>query len=170
MSNKDTLTPLLFKKISLTKGRYTLVDNEDFDYVNQWKWSLRQTGRQEYAVRIDYSLKPPICIRMHRLLAKAPKNMMVDHINGDPLDNRKANLRICTNTQNLWNSKGRAYKSRSGYKGVDFSHSNQKWRARIKVYKKEIYLGCYDKKEEAARAYDRAARSFFREFSRPNFI
>lgn len=92
----------------------------------------------------------------------------VDHINGDTLDNRRSNLRLCTvsgNNHNRMKSKNNT----SGYKGVSWLKQNQKWRAYIKVNSKDKHLGCYLDKEDAARAYDKAAKEYFGEFARLNF-
>ena len=94
--------------------------------------------------------------------------MHVDHINGNPLDNRKSNLRICTNAENQRN-RGVNKNNTSGYKGVCWAKQNKKWKARIKHNGKLIHLGYYKDKEEAARAYDKKAKELHGEYAYLNF-
>jgi len=105
---------------------------------------------------------------MHRVILDAPMNMLVDHINGNGLDNRRENLRICTNTENLRN-RGKDRDNTSGYKGVVIKKGEKKFRAQIRVNQKTIHLGSFSTPEEAARAYDDAAREYFGEFAWTNF-
>ncbi|MHC4207804.1 MAG: HNH endonuclease, partial [Planctomycetota bacterium] len=92
---------------------------------------------------------------------------IVDHINGNGLDNRRANLRLATVAQNAWNSKKR--NPRSGYKGVWFAADKGLWRAAIVCHGRRIHIGYFTDKIAAARAYDAAARKYYKEFARPNF-
>ena len=101
---------------------------------------------------------------MHRLIIDCPVNMQTDHINGNGLDNRKSNLRVCYNYQNARNQKLRP-NSNSGFKGVSLIKDRNKWVAQIKVNGKVKYLGAYTLKEEAARAYNKAAKELFGEFA-----
>lgn len=146
------------KKIPLTLGKFALVDDEDFEYLSQWKWCFDR----RYATTWNSGKMT----RMHVFLFRRPKGMQVDHINGDKIDNRKCNLRIVTNSQNSQN-RGARSDNTSGYKGVRSQRG--KWRAEIKVNYQTINLGCYSTKEQAARAYDEAARKYFGEFARLNF-
>jgi len=100
------------KIIKLTKEKFTLLDDEDFDEINKFKWQATKTG---YATRNTKGKT----IRIHRLVMNAPKGMMVDHIDHNTLNNQKSNLRICTHTQNQQNQKNRQHgRGSSKYKGV----------------------------------------------------
>lgn len=148
-------------EIVLTRGYVALVDDEDLDRINQYKWYASQGGggRKFYAVQATSKRR----LRMHRLVLNAPDGMEVDHINGDTLDNRKENLRLCNRHQNARNTR----RSDMPFKGICFQ--NKKWYARIVAAGKKRHLGCFHTATEAAQAYDRAARDYFGEFARLNF-
>lgn len=155
------------KKIPLTRGKYALVDNEDFEYLNQWKWYCN-SGRACRTVSL-----PGDCAKkrnrkvvyMHRLIMNDPKNMEVDHINSDPLDNRKSNLRICKMSDN---KKNRLLNknNKSGYKGVSWNERLGKW----VVVVQNKHIGCFLDKELAARKYNEVALSLFGEFAKLNEV
>jgi len=104
---------------------------------------------------------------MHREVLNMANYMYVDHINHNGLDNRKANLRLATKSQNAWNSSGR--RGRSGFKGVSFEKKTGLWRASIAYHGEKKYLGNFHDKREAAKAYDRAAKKYHGEFASLNF-
>jgi AP2 domain-containing protein/HNH endonuclease len=154
------------KQIALTQGKVALVDDDMFEYLNQWKWFISKEGYTYYAVR---SGKRPIRkqIRMHRVIINAPDGVEVDHRDGDGLNNQRYNLRIATRSQNQANQPlGR--NSTSGYKGVSWHKGTGKWRATIFVSGRQIALGLYDQAEDAARAYDLAAIEHFGPYARTN--
>lgn len=144
------------KKIKLTQGKYALVDDEDYEYLNQWKWYFHSTG---YAVRNCYK-NGHRHIKLHRFLLSAGKKE-IDHINGNRLDNRKKNLRRVFRKQNVWNSK--KWKNKTSSKGVDFTRN--KWRARIGKNWKSIHLGYFKTEKEARKAYIKAAKEFHGEYA-----
>src|SRR5690606_32935572 len=149
-------------------GLFALVDSEDISHVKLYNWTARPVGGTVYAVRC--AKKPDgkrTNIYMHRDLMP-DDNAYVDHINGDGLDNRRANLRHATHRENLLN-RGAVQGSESPYKGVSYHKLTGRWRARIKSDGKTRYLGTHATQEEAARAYDRAAREMFGEFAWVNF-
>lgn len=144
--------------IKLTQGKFAQVDPEDFDHLNQFKWFYEKTG---YACRRVNGRS----IRMHRFVMNAPEGMEVDHINGDGLDNRQSNLRICTHKENLRNVKIRKTNT-SGFKGVRRNGSG--WQACIYVDGKNIGLGTYKDKLEAVRVRAMAENEYFGDFRRTN--
>jgi hypothetical protein len=144
--------------IPLGDGHYAYVDAADYEWLSQWKWHT-QGG---YAVR--YEKKK--LIYMHRQIMDAPKGMVVDHINGNGLDNRRCNLRICTQLQNSQNSRRRR-PGKSQFRGV-FPRGD-KWEAAVQHNGEQMYLGLFDDEVEAARARDRKAFELAGEFAYLNF-
>lgn len=106
---------------------------------------------------------------MHQEIIEVPEGMVVDHINHDSMDNRCANLRPATFSQNMCHRRKRSGAKTSKYKGVYWKKKNRKWVARIGFQKKEIHLGYFRSEIDAARAYDRAARKYHGEFASLNF-
>src|SRR3990167_10756872 len=121
------------KKVKLTKGRFAIVDDEDFEWINQWKWWYTTRG---YAVREEKRK----LIFMHRLINKTLLGFDTDHVNRNKLDNRKKNLRTVTRSQNFMNLNPRKNNS-SGVIGVQKNKNS--WMARIKIGYVSIYLGCF---------------------------
>lgn len=161
------------KLIPLTKGRFAIVDDEDYEKLIQFKWhSMIAMSSREYAVRrivID-GKRTAMC--MHREIIEAKKGDEVDHINGDGLDNRKSNLRLCTHQQNISNRKVNK-NSKSGYKGVLLMVDKKRlkpWRSHITSKGIRTNIGMYATKEEAARAYNKKAVELFGSFARLNHI
>lgn len=140
------------------------MDDEDYERLSQYKWHVTWNG---YAARYGWVDGEYRYIRMHREILEAPDGLDVDHINGDRLDNRKSNLRIVTRTQNNYNSKVRRNKA-SRFKGVYWSKQKRKWHARIFIGGRNIHLGFYDSEEDAARAYNEAAKKYLGEYARIN--
>lgn len=139
---------------------YALVDDADREVVSRYAWHLSSNG---YAIAHDGQQR----IRMHRFLIGAKHGSSVDHRDGNPLNNTRANLRPCTHAQNLANQ--RKTRGISRYKGVRWRAGRQGWFSEIKIGGRTRYLGAFATEEGAARAYDVAAVSQYGEFARPNF-
>ena len=151
------------KQIKLTRGKFALVDDEDFEYLNQWKWHLLKTQDNNlYALTV---IKGKY-IYMHRLIMKVNgKNNYIDHKNTDSLDNRKINLRLVTNQLNQANSKI-PKNNTSGCKGVDWFKPRKKWRARLMFNYKDINLGYFEEIKIAILVRKQAQKLYFGEFAR----
>jgi hypothetical protein len=146
-------------ELVLTRGETVLIDREDWERAIGFNWYL-QHG---YAVG-----KPQwVSISLHRFIMNAPYGVEVDHINGNPLDCRKSNLRLCSRAQNARNSKKRVGGT-SRFKGVYFESQTRKWRAVITVDYKSIRLGRFLSEIDAALAYNAAAIEHHGEFARLN--
>ena len=173
---------------SKANGTHTvLLDKKDWDKVSQYRWFLHRahTGKLYVRANVDdpnggiryhkvngktYEYPKQTTIAMHQIIAGTPKGMYTDHINGDTLDNRKENLRVCSNVQNCWN-RGKNKNNSHKYKGVkqDRRRRLTPWMAYIGYHGKRIYLGNYATEEEAARAYDKKAIELHQEFAALNF-
>ena len=121
------------KKIKLTKGKYALVDDEDFEYLNQWKWHFAKG----YAGRSVGDRKNKKYVWMHRLINNTPDGFETDHINRNKSDNRKCNLRTVTKSLNGLN-RGKNKNNKSGHKGIYWENQTKKWRAGIGINGKRI--------------------------------
>jgi len=148
----------IVKKISLvTEGLFALVDDEDFEYINKYSWYLVR-GRAA-------TFNNGKTVYMYRLIMNPAKDMEIDHINHDKLDNRKANLRVCTRLQNTWNSK--VHKDNvTGFRGV--SLQGDKYMAQVSVDGDRVFLGRFDSPKEAASAYNKFATENRGEFAYVN--
>lgn len=146
------------------EGKFALVDNADFEWLNKYKWFATPFGHPIRGERHG-GRKGLYCnIFMHREIMKMPKGKFTDHINRNPLDNRKTNLRICTLRENTYNSKNRT--GHPLYKGLNWLERLQKWQVRIR----NEYLGVFKSDKEAALAYNQAATKYFGEFAKLNDI
>jgi len=138
-----------------------IIDADDVDLVKNYQWHVVAPG---YIV----TLFKGKTLKMHRLIMNARKGMSIDHINGKPWDNRKENLRECKHQQNMWNMKI-PKTNKTGYKGVTQRKDKSKYIATIKINYKNMHLGCFDNKIDAAIAYDKAAIKYMGEYARLNF-
>ena len=154
------------KKIPLTKGQFTMVDDDMYEELSKYKWCAHWAPSINafYAVRTAGTL-----IHMHRVVMDCQKGLVVDHINHNPLDNQRGNLRICTHGQNLMNRKI-GPKNKSGYKGVSWDKVNMKWKAQISVNNKTRSIGRFIDILDAARAYNKAALKYYGDFAYMNII
>ncbi len=156
------------KKIELSgrksKGKFALVDDEDFDNLNGRKWTINTNG---YVVRSNTIRSKRFQYRLHREILKVKIGQVIDHVNRNKLDNRKSNLRICTPSQNQMN---RVYKhNKYGFKGVSWDKRYKKWRSTITINYKDVNLGRFDSILIAATMYDFWARELHGEFAKTNF-
>ena len=154
------------KEIPLTRGLVALVDDDDYEWLSEFSWNACRCRKHFYARRAIYypETQNNKAVPMHREIMKTPREMVCDHINGNTLDNRKSNLRNCTLQQNTMN---RRVPNKTGFTGV--SKNYRRFGAKIKVDKQSIHLGMFATPEEAARAYDAAARKYFGEYAKTNF-
>ncbi len=153
-----------FFVVAIKNGAEAKVDEADFERVNARRWYAVKRSHLTYAESCS-----PTQIMLHRfILNDAPVGAVIDHINGDQMDNRRSNLRVCTQGQNARNCRG-SKNNRSGFKGVSWKTDIGKWRARIMIDRREISLGAFESPDAAARAYDVAAAEYFGEFARFNF-
>jgi len=158
------------KEIQLTRGKAALVDDEDYEYLNQWKWYACICDGIYYARRTSNKKK----IFMHRQLLNAEKGIEIDHMDHNGLNNQRANLRSCTSSQNKRN---KSPLGRSKYLGVEVNCKKSKsgdkvyyyFCARICDNYKKQYIGSFKTEEEAARAYDKKAKEIHGEFANLNF-
>lgn len=156
------------KTIRLTQGYETVVDDEDYERVSQRKWFAHV--RKNKKVYAETSVGRRL-LGMQRFITGDIPNSMVDHANGNTLDNQRNNLRVCTSKQNTRNRIKQSTETRSKYKGVTMSKGQKKWRAQIKLDFKlrDHHIGYFYTETEAAQAYDIFAKAFFGEFANLNF-
>lgn len=151
--------------VPLTMGYEAIIDAADAHLVDGVCWQANKSRNVVYAARHKRCGGKRSFITMHRVIISAPANVAVDHINGDGLDNRRSNLRLVSNTENMWNMR-RPSSNTSGFKGVTWNNNIKKWRARIKVYGEYRYLGSFADPKEAHAAYCKAAALHFGEYAR----
>ena len=162
------------KLIPLSQNKFAIVDAEDYDRLNNYKWCLTRTPHTNYAMRrtkgkrVNGKRVKRKVIMMHRFIMNAPRHLVVDHINHNGLDNRKANLRLCTRAENNRNRRLLLNKS-SKYKGVSWDKQRKLFIACIRCNGKYYNLGRFKSEIKAAKAYDKKAVELFREFAFLNF-
>ena len=155
------------KNIPLTQGQFALVDDEDFEWLSQWKWQAQKARKTFYAKRDSWSGGIKTTVFMHRVIEGTSHSLDTDHRDGNGLNNQKSNLRSCTGQQNRCN-RGVQKNNTSGYKGVSWKSSRGKWEVKISSNRKEIFIGRFTDIVDAARAYDEAARKLHGEFANLN--
>lgn len=149
------------KEIQLTKGKVAIVDDEDYEWLSQWKWEISSRG---YAYRTQRKNNHKITILMHRLIVNTPIGIETDHINRDKLDNRRINLRTATNSQNHANRLAQCNNS-LGLRGICLDRWGKRYQVQISHLKKRYYLGVFDTPEEALKVYSQKAQELFGEYA-----
>lgn len=162
------------KLLALSQNKFAIVDANDYDRLNKYKWCLSKTPHTNYAMRrtkgkrINGRRVGRKVIMMHRLIMNAPRHLVVDHINHNGLDNRKKNLRLCTRAEN--NRNRRPFNiNGSGYKGVSWDKYRKRFLAAIRCNGKYYNLGRFKSEITAAKAYDKKAKQLFGQFAFLNF-
>jgi hypothetical protein len=159
-----------FRRIYLGEGEWTILDQQDYYRYQELKWLVKGNGSKLYAVgSVKTEPKKTRMTWMHREIMNAPKELLVDHRNGDSLDNRRENLRFATQSQNIANAIRDKSKTTSRFTGVNFDKRRKRWLASIRNQGKKVFLGRFKNEMAAARAYDKAAREYHGEFARLNF-
>lgn len=157
------------RTIALTQGKVAIVDDEDFEWLSQWKWTYRwKKANYGIAVFKRWQHGRQVTYKMHRMIAGAQPGEIVDHKNGNPLDNRRCNLRICTIQENLRNRTRKKPDCSSRFKGVH--RSGNRWIAQIRVSGRGFHLGSFVEEEDAALMYDVACQIIYGEFGCPNGV
>lgn len=154
------------KTIPLSKNKHAIVDDEDFEWLSKLKWHSTTDSKS----RTAYTLNKKV--RMHKEIAirhglVSDRGQLLDHIDGNGLNNQKSNLRLATISQNQAN-KTKYKNNTSGYKGVDLIKN--RWRACIQINKKQTYLGLFKTPTEAAAAYNNKAIELYGEYARINVL
>lgn len=158
-------------RIPLTQDREALIDTADLHLVQPWNWFARvrkdrHPPNNAYAVRMDYDGPRPALVQMHSHILPPRAGLVIDHVNGDSLDNRRCNLRYATRAQNLANSLQATVKTGARLKGTRYIRASGRWIAQITKDKQVHHLGTFDTAEEAHAAYAEAAVRLFGEFAR----
>ncbi len=159
-----------YRRIYLGEGEWTIVEPQDYYWLSRYQWSIIGNGRKFYAIRnIVVRPRKTKILNLHRAIMDAPAGLMVDHKNGDSLDNRRANLRLATRAQNVQNSQKRSTKTTSRFIGINLEKKSGRWAVKIVYEGKRLWLGRFKDELEAAKAYDAAAKKYHGEFARLNF-
>jgi hypothetical protein len=155
------------KQIFLSKGKIAIVDDEDYEWLSQWRWYCIEGRYTAYAARTDNKNKKTVY--MHKEILGVQNGVIVDHKNRDGLLDTKDNLRICSYSQNAINRK-KNKNNTSGYRGVFFDKKNGAYRAKIVVDGKIYRMGNFSSAVEAAVEYDKVAKEVSGEFANLNFL
>jgi len=153
------------KEIPLTQGKVALVDDEDYERVAQYKWTLHKPNENNLYAKAKIDGRS---VSLHCFLLGVSGSAIVDHKDGNGLDCRRDNMRTCSHAENMQNRR-KQINSAAPYKGITLDRRNNVWRAQIQCNHKKMHLGGFATPEEAARAYDNKARELFGEFARTNF-
>lgn len=153
-------------QIPLTRGMVALVDKEDYEELRKFKWSAIHIGKRWYAVRSTSrkDIQPKKMILMHRFIMSPLDKMIIDHIDGNGLNNTRKNLRYCTRSENARNVI-KSNNNTSGFKCVSFFKRDKNWRAYIVLNNKQIHIGYFETAELAYKAYCEACVKYHGEFA-----
>lgn len=153
------------------EGKFALVDDQDYELASKYSWWVSADGHVRTTLYLGGGRAHARhkLLGLHQLIMNAPPGMVVDHKHGNPLDNRRSELRVCTNQQNGHNRRA-GRNNTSGYKGVSFHKATGKWQASIRREWRSVHLGVFNTAEEAARAYNEAAIDYHGEFAHVNTI
>lgn len=157
------------REIQLTRNQVALIDDEDFDLINQHKWFSVSPRQKNYRHTWYAACKiQGRHVTMHNLLLNPPKGSVADHIDHNGLNNRRTNIRISTTRENSWNT-NKHKNCTSKFKGVSWNKEKSKWQARICINGRETHLGWFHDEVLAANTYDFVACQFFGDFAKLNF-
>lgn len=159
-----------FRRIKLTRGKYAIVDPDDFERLNRYKWQCTNLGyARRTASRMCDKRRKRVAIQMHNVVCTTPQGMTVDHINRNRLDNRKANLRAVTLEQNNWNRKYVKKRAKTRYTGIYWNSQMKKWQVRLMIKGRSRSFGYYADEVEAAKVYDKVVKEYRGEYAVLNF-
>ena len=154
------------KQIPLTRGKFALVDDTDYQELSRFRWHARFTKGKWYAGRAEPFAGGYRLVLMHRFIMQSGKDEEVDHVDHDGLNNQRLNLRNADHARNLQNQQQQ--RRTAGHQAKGVSPRFGKWRAQIQVDGKKIHIGTFATHDEATAAYDAAARRYFGEFAALN--
>lgn len=166
----DISLPEGSKAVPLGYGKFAIVDEADYEWLMQWVWHYRPNGYAARNKRVNEDKEDGVAMMMHRQIMETPSGMATDHINGNPLDNRRSNLRICTNRQNQRNRRKQKDPLTTPYKGVYWCNRQKSYIAQIMIDKRNKYIGAFDSPEKAALAYNARATELFGEYALLNDV
>jgi hypothetical protein len=159
-----------YRRIYLGEGEWTIVEPMDYYQLKNFNWYIGGNGKEFYAFRnIKIGPGKTKMVSMHREIMNPPGHLLVDHRNNDTLDNRRANLRLATHSENSYNRPKTKAKTTSQYIGIYSEKRTGRWTVKIRVNGKRLWIGRFESEIEAAKAYDAAARKYHGEFARLNF-
>jgi len=162
------LREAMMKYIKLTKNQKAIVDDEDYEGLNKYKWHAHWSKKTKSYTAVRNINGTNKKIYMHREILNPESKLFVDHINHNTLDNRRKNLRLANPAQN--NQNKRVFPHSSRYKGVTWNKEHRRWKAQIKNDGKTYFLGYYEKELEAAKSYNNAAKKLFKEYAHINCV
>jgi hypothetical protein len=159
-----------YRRIYLGEGEWTIVEPTDYYRLKNYNWYIGGNGKEFYAFRnIKIGPGKTKMVSMHREIMNPPAGLLVDHRNNDTLDNRRANLRLATHSENSYNRPKTKAKTTSQYIGIYSEKRTGRWTVKIRVNGERLWLGRFESEIEAAKAYDAAAKKYHGEFARLNF-